>query len=192
MKNIYILPIGLIISGLLTFWDNEISRLIYNTRSNFGEIFFENITRLNNPSFNVMSFVIFTIYFLFKHKDYYNKILLVNGLGSAILSPTLKNIFSRARPEIENRLVEVSGYSFPSGHALASVTIWGFCGWYLSQRFNSQVPLFFAGLLIGLVSYSRVYLGVHYMSDVVAGVTIGLCWLFFSINIIPKIPKTNL
>jgi undecaprenyl-diphosphatase len=183
MKYFCLLAGGLLLSGLLSIQDSEISQFIYNHRSEVATNFLQNITQLNNSGFNMLSFLIILMYLLFKHQDYYIKTFLVNCAGSVILSPLLKNLLMRPRPDITNRLIEASGYSWPSGHAIASVTIWGFCGWYLSQRYKNKLLPLIASLLIGLVAFSRVYLGVHYMSDVVAGVTIGLTWLLYSINV---------
>jgi len=128
--------------------------------------------------------------FILKKKKYYAAALMIPlniALGS-LLNEVLKQIFHRARPEIL-RLVKVTDYSFPSGHSMNSMIFYGFLAYlimkYAQPRFKYPVALI-SGLMILLIGTSRVYLGVHYASDVIAGFIIGLAWLAFFIRISGK------
>ena len=102
--------------------------------------------------------------------------LLANGLVAAICIISLKNIYQRPRPSITH-LLEASGYSFPSGHSLGTMVILGTLIIMLWQRFGKSgwgkvVPIAL-GAVIFLVGLSRIYVGVHYPSDVLAGFVLG-------------------
>ncbi len=100
--------------------------------------------------------------------------------GAMFLNILLKNAFQRVRPALEP-LVHLSTYSFPSGHALAATVWWG-CVVALALALSRRpsVHLFAACAAVALVALtcaSRVYVGAHYLSDVLAGVSEGLAWL---------------
>src|SRR5258706_540917 len=106
--------------------------------------------------------------------------LLVAALGGMLLNNLLKPFFGRARPDIALRLTEVTSLSFPSGHAMGSAVIYFTLAALLARLVEPRaLKLYFLGLaalLSFLVGASRVYLGVHYPSDVLAGWTVGLAW----------------
>jgi undecaprenyl-diphosphatase len=104
-------------------------------------------------------------------------------IGGAILNQTLKYAFDRDRPPERNLAVWETNKSYPSGHAMGSVI--GFGMLCYAQMREMQIPrrrtatiLFFA-LLVGGIGMSRIYLRAHWFSDVIAGYTMGLCWLCF-------------
>jgi membrane-associated phospholipid phosphatase len=99
-------------------------------------------------------------------------------LGGNLLNYGLKHLIHRGRPTFEDPLPTLSSYSFPSGHAMASTVFYGFviaCVLTMArQRHNVATT---AGILmIGLVCLSRVYLGVHYVSDVLGGILEAIAW----------------
>lgn len=102
-------------------------------------------------------------------------------VGSTVLNALLKVVFGRARPTI-HRIIEVSGYSFPSGHSMASFSLYGglaFLIWKHIPSFTGRVFMMVASVAFILtIGMSRIYLGVHYPSDVVGGYFISGCWLF--------------
>jgi len=104
--------------------------------------------------------------------------VVVNAAGAGLLNVLLKLLFARPRPAVWARLSEASGYSFPSGHAMASAAIYGGIALAVSMRFPKLRiwgPLL-GTLLVFVIGVSRVYLGVHYPSDVIAGWACGLSW----------------
>ncbi len=100
---------------------------------------------------------------------------------SGILNPALKNIFDRERPTLL-RLIDITGFSFPSGHAMGSTAYFG-SGISVLNRLNQGNS---KGILIGLCAYdlfisiSRVYLGVHYPTDIIAGIIGGVFCIILS------------
>ena len=116
-------------------------------------------------------------FFLYK-KWWSEAILLIGNLAlTGILVAFLKNIYQRSRPAIQH-LVEEGGFSFPSGHALASTLIFGTLLIIVSQRIKSvQTKRILQSLMIVMIFIimtSRVYLGVHYPTDVLGSFLLGL------------------
>jgi undecaprenyl-diphosphatase len=96
----------------------------------------------------------------------------------------LKQLFQRARPDL-HRLIEIGGYSFPSGHATNAITVYGilsFLLWnHIATRRGRILLLFSSTFIIFSIGFSRIYLGVHYPSDVIAGYFVGGFWLIVAI-----------
>lgn len=114
--------------------------------------------------------------------------------GAGLLSFLLKNTFQRLRPDTFFLVTETS-FSFPSGHALATMCFYGMLAFFI-MRETSSWPLrlwvatltLFLSLAIGI---SRIYLGVHYPTDVVAGYAVGFMWLTFCISLLLRYEKQN-
>ena len=111
------------------------------------------------------------------------KILLLHLIIIDILNFFFKMLFSRERPDIL-RLIEIDGYSFPSGHAMVSFCFYGLCLYFLmkSNFPYKKIGCFIIVVLILLIGISRIYLGVHYFSDVLAGFLCSLSYLLLIIN----------
>jgi undecaprenyl-diphosphatase len=107
-------------------------------------------------------------------------LLLASTVGGVVLIVDLKAFFSRPRPDLALRLTEVGSTSFPSGHATESAVIYLTLAVLLSRMVAARaLKLYFVAVALAfsfLVGLSRVYLGVHYPSDVLAGWTVGLAW----------------
>lgn len=105
-------------------------------------------------------------------------------IGTPVINRILKEFFQRARPDF-HRLIEIGGYSFPSGHAMNAMAFYGivaFILWrHIPTRFGRTVLLLLSGLFIFTIGISRVYLGVHYPSDIIAGYLASGFWLSISI-----------
>lgn len=103
----------------------------------------------------------------------------LNLAAVSLLNNILKVIIHRPRPDIL-QLVEVGGYSFPSWHAMTAISFFGYLIYLILIHFKSwtrYVSAGLLGLLIFTIGISRIYLGVHYASDVLAGYIFGLIWL---------------
>lgn len=113
-------------------------------------------------------------------------LLLVAVAGGAVLNTALKGVFDRPRPVVVEPIADVMTLSFPSGHSMTGFTAYA-CVAYLVGRLEATRALRWttwslASLLILAVGASRVYLGVHYPTDVLAGYLAGLAWLGFVIS----------
>jgi undecaprenyl-diphosphatase len=92
----------------------------------------------------------------------------------------LKDVTARARPDF-SRMVDGTGYSFPSGHVMAAVALWGLLplvvGLYTRRRSVWWTSVAISAAMIGAIASSRVYLGVHWFSDIIGGLLVGSIFL---------------
>ena len=106
---------------------------------------------------------------------------LVAVLGGETLNLLLKDLFARPRPSFEHPLVVETSYSFPSGQAMESLVVYGMLAYFAVLTSRSQrmrvVSVCGAAVVVALIGFSRVYLGAHYVSDVVGGFAAGGAWL---------------
>jgi membrane-associated phospholipid phosphatase len=144
------------------------------------------ITQLGNPNV-VIPIAIITLIFLWLDRHYSEaKFFALACLGGAILNTGLKLVFSKPRPALWQRLIVETSYSFPSGHALGALVLYGAIA-YLGTAYYPR----FAGLIYGgaialtvLIGFSRLYLGVHWPTDIIAGYGIGALWLIICIGML--------
>ena len=155
---------------------------------------FTDITSLGGVTVLTLLTTFAVIYLLLIRKRITAVFLLVSILGGWLLSTGLKLGVARPRPDLVPHLVEVNDLSFPSGHAMLSAVTYLTLGILLAQTQSSHATRYFfvlvAVFLTLLIGMSRIYLGVHYPTDVLAGWSAGsawacLCWLL-SRQIVPR------
>jgi len=129
----------------------------------------------------VVLFSAFTLVVLLVLRDRLGALqLLAASAGAGILTLMTKNIIERVRPEQAQQLIVVSGFSYPSGHSVSTsalyLTIAIIAGRYV-QHSGARSSIFLAvSVVLVMVGASRVYLGVHYATDVVSGISLGVAW----------------
>jgi len=148
-------------------------------------------TFLGTHTFLIPANLALVAFFLFiKKRRWYSINVPVVALSSLLLMFLLKLIFHRDRP-LTPLLEAANGYSFPSGHALMSITFYGliiFLVWRNKKvEWVKWIWTILLVLLIIFIGVSRVYLRVHYASDVLAGFCVGLMWLLISLWVLRKI-----
>jgi membrane-associated phospholipid phosphatase len=159
-------------------------------RNNAIMLFF---TALGKHTFLLPANIVLIVIFLFikQHRWYSIKVPAI-ALSSLALMFLLKNLFGRNRPDIP-LLEEDRGLSFPSGHALMSVTFYGLLIYIVWKMVKPQwlkwVLMSVLAFLIFVIGFSRIYLRVHYASDVLAGFATGVLWLVFSIWVLNRMEK---
>lgn len=113
-------------------------------------------------------------------------LLLIVIAGTPLFNTLLKLYFKRERPDI-HRILDAHGFSFPSGHAMISFSLYAiiaFIAWgFIKTAAGRVVLLLFTAFMILTISISRIYLGVHYPSDIVGGFTVSALWLTIAITI---------
>ena len=109
---------------------------------------------------------------------------LVASIGGAALNVALKHVFHRARPHFDDPLLTLDTFSFPSGHTAAATVLYGLLAWWCvtrartwTQRVLSVAAAAGMVALVALVALSRMYLGAHYLSDVLAAALESVAWL---------------
>ena len=115
-------------------------------------------------------------------------------VGCTIINQAIKHIVRRPRPNVL-RLVEESGYSFPSGHSMISIAFYGLVIYFVYKNVNNKylkwTLITLLSLLILTIGFSRIYVGVHYFTDVAGGLLLGLAFLIVYINIYNKKVNKN-
>lgn len=154
--------------------------------SDFSLPIFKCITNLGSATFVIISSIL--LFLLIKDK-LIGFFIFLNLAISGALNQTLKHIIQRPRP-VGYRLIEESGYSFPSGHSMISAAFYGFLIYLIYKNVKNKYLkaslITFLTLLILSIGISRIYLGVHYASDVLAGFLFSVGYLIVFTTIINK------
>ena len=155
--------------------------------------FMQFITFFGNHKFLIPANLLLVVFFLFikRHRWYSIKVPVI-ALGGVLLMYILKQLFNRARPLVP-LLEPVQGLSFPSGHALMSMSFYGLLIFLVWENVRNRVWKWIISILlllfILLIGFSRIYLRLHYFSDVIAGFAAGIIWLSLSIWVISRIER---
>lgn len=138
------------------------------------------VTALGSPFILGLMVLIITGYLLLEQRFRTALMVLVTSISGEVISEVLKGFFARPRPEVVPRLQDVVSASFPSGHAMESAIIYLTLGALLVRVVEGRLTKIYcmatAMLLTFLVGMSRIYLGVHYPTDVLGGWMLGFLW----------------
>ena len=197
MKGSFALLLFMIIGYIVKFYpemlvsfDQSIQTVIRGDLPETLTLLFRAITHLIDIPV-IISWVLIVAFVFYRKQWKMESYLMLGNLALAgILIVTFKNIYQRPRPEILH-LVEEKGFSFPSGHSLAVTIMVGTLIVILSQRIKNTVWRKIVQILLSSyifsVLVSRVYLGVHYPSDVIASLCVGLGVLFMEFPFYDKL-----
>ena len=183
---LFFVDLIMIITRFSSNFDNAIS-LFFSVHNNvtFTNTF-KIISFICSPKFMIILNVLLFIFIIVK-KKYKLSIIVLSSISSVIFNNLVKIIVRRERPDYLRMVVEKS-YSFPSGHTMISVLFFGSII-YLVNKYNlkhKRLITFSLSTFILLVGISRIYLGVHYLTDVVGGYLLGIVVLFFIIHILER------
>jgi membrane-associated phospholipid phosphatase len=173
---------GLVVEDYLTGdplvrWDVEFSRWLHDHSSSFLVSSFNVLTLAGNVATLAIITLAAALYFLRRGQLDRAAFLCAGALGIEILNPILKLAFHRPRPELA--YVHLETYSFPSGHAAGSAAIYGLVFYLVARTLRPRWKIAGATayvVVVITVGFSRLYLEVHYLSDVLAGVSLGIAW----------------
>ena len=163
-------------SNLLKTFDLKIIGLIQSLENKYLTVFYQMITNIADTYQSILITVLLVIFLYTKKYNREALFLTITMSICGIAMPLLKNIFSRERPNFY-RLIEISGYSFPSGHTTAATTMYLTLAIIVLSNMNKLNKYFvfsIAVLGIVIIGSSRIYLGVHYPTDVMAGICLGI------------------
>lgn len=175
--------------GFIGTLDEVIGAELHDERGPILTPFFRFITRFGNPiEVGILTAIIGGfIGFYKKNKKIALWYVLTVALGAGAMNQLVKFFFQRERPTSVEHLITQHGYSFPSGHAMGSVIVYGALLFLIIRTYSSWKVILPAILviipLIGLIGISRIYLGVHYPSDIIGGYSLGLTVLSISLGI---------
>ncbi|MFD2514393.1 phosphatase PAP2 family protein [Pontibacter locisalis] len=156
--------------------------------------FIKIVTFFASRQFLTPAALLLVAYFLFirKHRWYSLKVPVV-ALGSISLNLVLKFFFDRERPG--NQLVESSGLSFPSGHSMVAASFYGlliYLVWHnVKDKTLRNMLIALLVIFVFLIGFSRIYLRVHYATDVVAGFAAGFLWVVIGIGTLRRIERVT-
>ena len=162
------------------FWqplDEQVSRAVHSAAHPVMDQVMVGITNAGNSGMLITMTVVLAAILLWRHPQ--RRVSLIYAMAaftSFLLSEWLKAFFGRARPQLWQQIIPLPGNaSFPSGHAMISMTVYGLAAWFLAEHFTQwrKAILWTMGVLILLIGFSRIYLGVHWASDVLAGFIFG-------------------
>ena len=161
-------------------FDEAIYNFISSFRGNVLDTYFSTITHLGDPTISGILIIICLV--LFNKRE---RVFLLICVGLGLLSNSLlKNLICRTRPD-HLRLVEQGGYSFPSGHSMISICFYGLLMYLIMTKVNNKVikiiSMIVFSVIVISIPISRVYVGVHYPTDVIAGLCLGGIVLILSI-----------
>ena len=125
---------------------------------------------------SALVFVLFLIWLGYRRQWVIAAAAAISFLGANAINAMLKLIYERPRPDVLVPLVTVNSYSFPSGHTITAVALYGFMAYVFWQNSHRTLALFTI-LWACLIAFSRIYLGVHYPSDVLGAIAVGGIWL---------------
>ncbi len=183
--TIFITITILVLSNKIIPIDNYIYNFIISFKSDRLTYFFKTITKLSNIKFIVIFSLILLIIYRGKNGIY----IVFNLIVIRIINCIFKVLIRRNRPNIL-RLIKIGEYSYPSGHAMISMGLYGYLIYLIYKRVKNKyikyLGISLLSILILLIGISRIYLGVHYFSDVAAGYTLSLIYLILFIRIKEK------
>ncbi len=128
-----------------------------------------------------------------KRERYWLAAVWLTVYGGMLLNWTLKLVFQRARPAFAEPILTLTGYSFPSGHTMMATTLYGVLAVYLVSHTRSSgrraLVITVASIMIALVGSSRIYLGAHYLSDVLGAAAEGLAWMSLCLTVVYSVQR---
>jgi membrane-associated phospholipid phosphatase len=170
--------------GKLHFVDTYVHDAAVQQRTAGATEFFATMSTIGGPVGVGATLVVVAIVLLVKGRRRWLIYLAVTTCGGALLNLELKHHFARTRPDVAEMLRRATGFSFPSGHAMGSTVAYGALAYLAIRAVKAwkwkSAALAFAVAFVAAVAASRVYLGVHWISDVGAGITAGAVWVAFT------------
>ena len=180
----------LVVLGLTKGFDDSVYSLVRSLESGFFDKYFLTVTKLGNES--VVVILVFILLFILKRND---KLLVVlSGIVSGVSNQLIKHIIMRDRPSVF-RMIKQGGFSYPSGHSMISVSLYGVLIYlvfkYIKNKYIKYGLSTILVLLIISIGISRIYVGVHFATDVIGGFTLAIVEVILIISFLEKKLRGN-
>ncbi len=176
--------------GHVQAFDEGILKWVETLRTPFLNSMMLDITALGGLALTVVLGLLAVAIFLLAKDPAAAIHLMITSSGGFYISMWTKSLISRPRPSIIPQLIHASGFSYPSGHSITSAAIYLTMAILACRHFQTLSTrislLILAGIMIALISFSRIYLGVHYPSDTMSGALLGLAWALFMASLFAK------
>ncbi len=203
IRVLIVLAVSVLFIIVLFFLTNEI---VLDNETSFDERVFQSLAHITSSAatriltfftffgsinFLLPAYILLSLYFILFRKNTVRSFnVTAIGLSSGILLHLIKNIFQRHRP-LHPLIANVKGFSYPSGHSFSSFTFAGLLI-YMLWKSDAALAWKYAGTVLlfifaAVVAFSRVYLHVHYASDVIAGFCLSFLWLTLCIWVLQKV-----
>jgi undecaprenyl-diphosphatase len=180
-------------SGGTQAFDDSVIRWVGAHHSPALDAIMLEITALGTGIVVLMVVTVAALFLTLTRHKYSAILLLASAFGGIVLNIVLKLGFHRSRPSVAVAAVHTFTSSFPSGHAMSAAIVYSTVAYLatrlLRHRWARWLVMTAAMSLIAVISFSRIYLGVHYPSDVIAGVAIGFAWAAFCMATLEAIQK---
>lgn len=192
LSTLFIILTILIYTKKINFIDEAVTSFILSIRSKKLTNIMSIITNISSA----YSLIVLTILLFVALKDKKNGLIItLNLILSFLTGQLLKIILRRPRP-VDINIVNTIGYSYPSGHSMVSMAYFGLFIYLISKKVKNKTHRIFLitinSILIFLIGFSRIYLGVHYFSDVIGGFILAIIFLILFINfVIPLFKKVD-
>lgn len=175
------LALAVTAGGPIVSLDGAVAVWLHSHATAFATDVLRAVTQLGGATFLLAVTIVAALVLLLKRRIAHAALLGAALVGGEGLNMALKAAFERPRPSFSEPLATAAGYSFPSGHAMVALAVYGALAFVTatsvkSRRAQMLIPVA-AAVLVLAIGFSRLYLGVHYVSDVLAAYGAGLAWL---------------
>ena len=182
---LFIIDTIFVVTGNTVGFDMAIYNAVRSINNSFFDIYFKFTTSFCDP---IVIILLLVVLFINLPKKYPINCCLLVGSGW-ITNFIIKNIIRRDRPNVL-RLVNESGYSYPSAHAMTSVILYGYLIYLINKKISNKKLRISLEILLGVLIFSicisRIYVGVHFASDILGGMVLGLAILILMISLNKK------
>ena len=180
----------LVVLGVTKGFDDSVYSLVRSLESGYFDKYFLTVTKLGNES--VVIILAFIIFLLVRRND--KLLVLLTCLLSVISNQLIKHIIMRDRPSVY-RMIKQGGFSYPSGHSMIAVALYGILIYlvfkYIKNKYLKYGLSTLLVLLILSIGISRIYVGVHFASDVVGGFSLAIAEMVLIVSFLEKKLRGN-